>query len=86
MSALQGLPPPGAGEDTTWKIIVSTAFSFAIATIGLILRLASRWLCRKRLELNDYLIIIAYIFKLGIDIGSVFRTSTFPFFADPTAH
>lgn len=74
-SALEGLPPPGAGEYTGWKIVVSTAFSFAIATTGLVLRLASRWLCRKRLEVNDYLIIIAYIFKLGIDVGSIMRES-----------
>lgn len=58
-------------EDKSYKVIASTAVAFAIATLSIILRFAARWLCRKRLELNDYLILLAYIPKLGIDIASV---------------
>lgn len=60
-----------ASADISYKIILSTAWGFAIATTGIILRLVSRWLCRKRLETNDYLILAAYIPKLAIDVSSI---------------
>ena len=50
-----------ATEDQGYKIILATAFGFAIATVAVLLRLASRWLCRKRLEANDYFILAAYV-------------------------
>ena len=48
-------------EENSRKIIVAVAVGFALATIGIVLRLFSRWLCKKRLELNDYLILAAYV-------------------------
>lgn len=48
-------------EDRGYKVILATAFGFAIATTAVVLRLSSRWLCRKTLELNDYLLFLAYV-------------------------
>lgn len=61
-SAAAMLPlPENPYENKSWKVIVSTAVGFALATTGLFLRLLSRWLCHKRLEANDWLIIAAYV-------------------------
>ncbi|KAI9717115.1 MAG: hypothetical protein M1828_007448 [Chrysothrix sp. TS-e1954] len=58
-------------EDESYKVIISTAVGFALATLAICGRLVSRFLTRKRLEWNDYLILLAYIPKLGIDIASI---------------
>ena len=61
-SALPLLPTPqDPYQDNSYKVVVSTAVGFALATTGVALRLVSRWLCRKQLELNDWLIICAYV-------------------------
>lgn len=48
-------------ENRSYKIVISTAVGFSLATSALILRLFCRWLCHKRLELNDFFIIAAYV-------------------------
>lgn len=53
--------PANPYENDSYKVVVSTAVGFGIATAGLVLRLISRRLCRKRLEMNDWLIICAYV-------------------------
>lgn len=72
-SMAQAMAAAADHENNSWRVIVATAFGFSIATTAIALRLVSRWLCRKRLEANDYLILSAYPFKLGIDIASVLR-------------
>ena len=45
----------------SYKLIITTVVSFVLATIGIVGRFAARWICRKRLELNDYLIALGYV-------------------------
>ena len=54
---LASLPHDNKG----YKAAVATAIAFALATFGIIGRFVARFLCRKRLELNDYFIILAYV-------------------------
>ncbi|KAL9088805.1 MAG: hypothetical protein Q9159_002916 [Coniocarpon cinnabarinum] len=63
--------PQDPYEDISWKVKLSTGFSFAIATTALILRLTSRWLSGVSLALTDWLIMLAYVPKLGLDVASL---------------
>lgn len=66
-----GITDPTA--NISGKIVASTLAGFIIATTAILLRLFCRWVCRKSLEANDYLILLAYPFKLAIDVASVLR-------------
>ena len=75
--------PANLYEDKSYKLIVTTVVSFVLATFGIIGRFIARAICRKRLELNDYFILLGYLMKIGLTILSSFRTSPFTI---PTNH
>ncbi|KAI9653573.1 MAG: hypothetical protein M1831_005955 [Alyxoria varia] len=59
-------------ESQTWKIVVAIVIGFILATLGIALRLVSRWICKKNLELNDYLILVAYFpFGIAVNVASI---------------
>ena len=57
------MPPPidGLYADHSYKLVVTTAVSFVLATIGIVGRYVARVICRKTLELNDYMIFLGYV-------------------------
>ncbi|KAI9653117.1 MAG: hypothetical protein M1831_006201 [Alyxoria varia] len=70
-AAMAGIPmPDDLYADKSYKLIITAVVAFALATLGLAGRFAARTICKKRLELNDYFIILAYTIKLGFTILS----------------
>ena len=64
-AAMAGMPmPDDLYADKSYKLVVTTVVSLVLATIGLVGRFAARTICKKRLELNDYFIILAYVRRL----------------------
>ncbi|PYH83563.1 integral membrane protein [Aspergillus uvarum CBS 121591] len=53
------------------SVIIALPFAFALSTIAVLLRLVARRVNGTRLYLDDYLIIVALIFKYGCSIGVV---------------
>lgn len=60
---LDKLPPQSGGlyADISYKLVISTVFSFVFATLGIAGRFVARWICKKNLELNDYFILLGYV-------------------------
>ncbi|RAL15812.1 putative integral membrane protein Pth11-like [Aspergillus homomorphus CBS 101889] len=53
------------------SIIIALPFAFVLSTVAVVLRLLARRINGTRLYLDDYLIIVALLFKYGCSIGVV---------------
>ncbi|PYH42263.1 putative integral membrane protein Pth11-like [Aspergillus saccharolyticus JOP 1030-1] len=53
------------------SVIIALPFAFALSTIAVVLRLVARRITGTRLYLDDYLILVALLFKYGCSIGVV---------------
>ncbi|KAL9082821.1 MAG: hypothetical protein Q9159_006152 [Coniocarpon cinnabarinum] len=73
---MAGMPmPDDLYKDKSYKLVITTVVSFVLATTGIVGRFAARLIVRKRLELNDYLILLGFIMKLGLMCLSCFLIS-----------
>ncbi|KEQ59521.1 uncharacterized protein M437DRAFT_56656 [Aureobasidium melanogenum CBS 110374] len=60
----------GLHDNRAHQLIVATIFAILLPTVFVVLRLLARHVLRIRLYFDDWLIIIAWFFKIGLDISN----------------
>ncbi|KAG9667105.1 hypothetical protein KCU99_g9126, partial [Aureobasidium melanogenum] len=69
MSTPAATDPQAIQGNRAHQLIVATVFAILLPTVFLALRLLARHVLRIRLYFDDWLIIIAWFFKIGLDIS-----------------
>ncbi|KAI5195556.1 hypothetical protein E4T39_08173 [Aureobasidium subglaciale] len=72
-AATPAVPPQEHFGNKAHELIVATVIAIVLPTVFLGVRLLSRHVMRIRLYFDDWLIIVAWVFKIGLDISGSLR-------------